>query len=142
MDGRSVQVALRNLSAQLITGFGLEELAPGGMLPEWAQDPGGFESLLGIAAGRARQEGRGLVLVVDGLMRLSRWGGPAVRPAGAAGRRGAPPRSAVIQLTRNRLAAADRREGRRRLWLSALDRLRARVRQLRRPRRDQPPGLR
>lgn len=34
-----------------------------------------------------------------------------------------PLRSAVIQLTRNRLAAADRREGRRGLWLGALDRL-------------------
>jgi glycine/D-amino acid oxidase-like deaminating enzyme len=34
-----------------------------------------------------------------------------------------PLRSAVIQLTRNRLAAADRREGRRGLWLWTLDRL-------------------
>jgi glycine/D-amino acid oxidase-like deaminating enzyme len=34
-----------------------------------------------------------------------------------------PVRSAVIQLTRNRLAAADRRDGRRGLWLGALDRL-------------------
>jgi hypothetical protein len=34
-----------------------------------------------------------------------------------------PLRSAVIQLTRNRLAAADRREGRRGLWPGALDRL-------------------
>ncbi len=34
-----------------------------------------------------------------------------------------PLRTAVIQLTRNRLAAADRNEGRRGLWLSALDRL-------------------
>jgi glycine/D-amino acid oxidase-like deaminating enzyme len=34
-----------------------------------------------------------------------------------------PLRSAVIQLTRNRLAAADRREGRRGLWLGTLDRL-------------------
>jgi glycine/D-amino acid oxidase-like deaminating enzyme len=34
-----------------------------------------------------------------------------------------PVRSAVIALTRNRLAAADRREGRRGLWLGALDRL-------------------
>ncbi|MEO8966456.1 MAG: FAD-binding oxidoreductase [Solirubrobacteraceae bacterium] len=33
-----------------------------------------------------------------------------------------PLRSAVIQLTRNRLAAADRREGRRGLWLGLLDR--------------------
>jgi glycine/D-amino acid oxidase-like deaminating enzyme len=34
-----------------------------------------------------------------------------------------PLRTAVIQLTRNRLAAADRREGRRGVWLGALDRL-------------------
>ena len=34
-----------------------------------------------------------------------------------------PLRSGVIALTRNRLAAADRREGRRGLWLGALDRL-------------------
>jgi glycine/D-amino acid oxidase-like deaminating enzyme len=34
-----------------------------------------------------------------------------------------PLRSAVIQLTRNRLAAADRRAGRRGLWLRTLDRL-------------------
>ena len=34
-----------------------------------------------------------------------------------------PLRSAVIQLTRNRLAAADLAEGRRGLWLRALDRV-------------------
>jgi glycine/D-amino acid oxidase-like deaminating enzyme len=34
-----------------------------------------------------------------------------------------PLRSAVIQLTRNRLAAADRRQGRRGVWLGLLDRL-------------------
>jgi glycine/D-amino acid oxidase-like deaminating enzyme len=34
-----------------------------------------------------------------------------------------PVRSAVIALTRNRLAAADRRQGRRGIWLGALDRL-------------------
>jgi glycine/D-amino acid oxidase-like deaminating enzyme len=34
-----------------------------------------------------------------------------------------PVRSAVIQLTRNRLAAADRNEGRRGVWLKTLDRL-------------------
>jgi glycine/D-amino acid oxidase-like deaminating enzyme len=34
-----------------------------------------------------------------------------------------PLRSAVIQLTRNRLAAADRRQGRRGLWLGLLDRM-------------------
>jgi hypothetical protein len=34
-----------------------------------------------------------------------------------------PLRSAVIQLTRNRLTAADRHEGRRGVWLRTLDRL-------------------
>jgi hypothetical protein len=34
-----------------------------------------------------------------------------------------PLRSGVIQLTRNRLAAADRNDGRRGLWLRTLDRL-------------------
>ena len=34
-----------------------------------------------------------------------------------------PLRSAVVALTRNRLAAADARDGRRGLWLSTLDRL-------------------
>jgi hypothetical protein len=34
-----------------------------------------------------------------------------------------PLRSAVIQLTRNRLGAADRNEGRRGVWLRTLDRL-------------------
>jgi hypothetical protein len=34
-----------------------------------------------------------------------------------------PARSAVIQLTRASIAAADRRQGRRNLWLRTLDRL-------------------
>ena len=34
-----------------------------------------------------------------------------------------PLRTAVIQLTRNRLVAADRRDGRRGIWLGVLDRL-------------------
>jgi hypothetical protein len=65
--GRSVRVALQNLSAQLVRDFGLDEQAPGGMLPEWAQTPGGFESVLGMASRRARERGLRLVLVVDGL---------------------------------------------------------------------------
>ena len=65
--GGSVQVALANLSAQLIREFGLDDQAPGGMLPEWAQTPGGFESLLAAAADRAHERGRSIVLVVDGL---------------------------------------------------------------------------
>ena len=62
-----MQVALANLSAQLILEFGMDDQAPGGMLPEWAQTPGGFESLLAAAADRARERGRSIVLVVDGL---------------------------------------------------------------------------
>jgi hypothetical protein len=65
--GGTVQVALANLSAQLITSFDLNDQAPGGMLPEWAQSPAGFESLLAAAAERARERRRPVVLVVDGL---------------------------------------------------------------------------
>ena len=65
--GRLMRVALQNLSAQLVRKFGLDDLAPGGMLPEWAQTPSGFEEVLGKAAARAREGGRRLVLVVDGL---------------------------------------------------------------------------
>jgi hypothetical protein len=66
-DGRATRTALQNLSAQLVIRFGLDEFAPGGMLPEWAHTPGGFESLLVKAAERSRECGRRLVLVVDGL---------------------------------------------------------------------------
>jgi transcriptional regulator with XRE-family HTH domain len=65
--GRSVRAALENLSAQLIIRFGLDDLAPGGMLPEWVQTPGGFERILSQAAALARESGVPLVLVVDGL---------------------------------------------------------------------------
>ena len=58
---------MANLSAQLIMQFGLDDQAPGGMLPEWAQTPGGFESLLAAAAERHSERQRPLVLVVDGL---------------------------------------------------------------------------
>jgi hypothetical protein len=65
--GRSIRAALLNLSAQLVTEFHLDDYAPGGMLPDWIQTPAGFESVLGQAAERARQDGRRVVLVVDGL---------------------------------------------------------------------------
>jgi len=65
--GRSVRAALQNLSAQLVHVLELDVEAPGGMLPEWAQTPGGFEFLLGRAAVRARERGDRLMLVVDGL---------------------------------------------------------------------------
>jgi hypothetical protein len=65
-SGGSVPVALANLGAQLIRNFGLDDEAPAGMLPEWCQTPGGFESLLATVAGRAREQRHPLVLVVDG----------------------------------------------------------------------------
>jgi hypothetical protein len=67
-DGGSVKVGLANLSAQLIIHFGLDNQAPGGMLPDWTQTPGGFESLLATVARQAQRDGQGpVVLVVDGL---------------------------------------------------------------------------
>ena len=87
-EGRSVRTALQNLSAQLIGEFGLDDQAPGGMLPEWAHTPAGFESLLGMAAERAGQEGRRLVLVADGLDEAESsedglpFGLPSLLPAG------------------------------------------------------------
>ena len=72
--GGSVAVALGNLAAQLIIEFGLDELAPGGMLPEWARTPGGFESLLAAAA-RAAAGQRPVVLVADGLDEAEAPGG-------------------------------------------------------------------
>ena len=63
--GGSVAAALGNLAAQLIIRFGLDDLAPGGMLPDWARTPGGFESLLTAAAQAAA--GSAVVLVADGL---------------------------------------------------------------------------
>ncbi len=65
--GRTVRGCLQNLSAQLIMEFGLDGEAPHGMLPDWPQTPGGFDQLLTIAARRARDDKRQLVLVVDGL---------------------------------------------------------------------------
>ena len=62
-----MSLALANLSAQLILEFGLDDQAPGGMLPQWAQTPDGFEALLVVAADRAYELGRPVVLVVDGL---------------------------------------------------------------------------
>lgn len=65
--GSSVQVALANLSAQLIIEFRLDDQAPGEMLPEWAQTPSGFESLLAAAAERTDHRQQPIVLVIDGL---------------------------------------------------------------------------
>jgi hypothetical protein len=65
--GRSIQVALQNLSAQLIRNYGLDDQAPGGILQEWAETPAGFESLLSRAAELARARQERLVIVIDGL---------------------------------------------------------------------------
>jgi hypothetical protein len=65
--GRSERGALQSLSAQLITHFGLDDLAPGEMLPEWAHSPAGFASVLDQAARQARAAGRRVVMVVDGM---------------------------------------------------------------------------
>ncbi len=65
--GQSVQMALQNLSAQLILEFELGDLTPDGMLPDWMLRPTGFEFLLNRAGERAHDSGRSLVLVVDGL---------------------------------------------------------------------------
>ena len=65
--GQSARAALQNLSAQLVMKFGLGELVPGGMLPEWAAEAGGFERLLGKAAERAQASKRRVILVADGL---------------------------------------------------------------------------
>ncbi len=62
-----MRAALQNLSAQLIREYGLDDQAPGGLLPEWTQTPAGFESLLSRAADVAAARRRRLVIVVDGL---------------------------------------------------------------------------
>lgn len=66
-EGRTTRAALRNLSAQLIISFGLDDQAPGGMLPDWFETPAGFESLLAMAADKLADRTKPLVLVVDGL---------------------------------------------------------------------------
>jgi hypothetical protein len=45
------------------------------MLPEWIHTPDGFESLLAMAACRARHEQRQLLVVVDGLDEAERYAG-------------------------------------------------------------------
>ena len=85
--GKAVLTALGNLSAQLILEFGLDDRAPGGMVPEWAQTPAGFERLLHLAAAKAREQGRQLIIVADDLAEAERpdqmpFGLPRRLPAG------------------------------------------------------------
>ena len=67
LGGRSVSAALRNLAAQLITRCGLEEMAPEGVVPEWAHTTDGLTALLTHAAKKVTAAGDRIVLVVDGL---------------------------------------------------------------------------
>ncbi|MCI3273030.1 ATP-binding protein [Streptomyces cylindrosporus] len=65
-QGASARVALQNIAGQLICAYGLDEFAPGGMLPEWVHTPSGFEAVLTAASSRATDFDRPLVIVVDG----------------------------------------------------------------------------
>jgi hypothetical protein len=83
--GGSARVGLRNLAGQLVRRHGLEDLAPGGLLPERLCTPEGFETLLARAAERAEPP---LVLVVDGVDEAEPvpgaqpWGLPVELPPG------------------------------------------------------------
>jgi hypothetical protein len=120
--GSSVEGALANLSAQLITQFGLDDQAPGGMLPQWVQTPSGFESLLTVAADRAHERGQPVVLVVDGLDEADApagdlsFGLPALLPDGAyviaTYRTGQAPGRPGVPMTTVRIAKEDRRNQR------------------------------
>jgi len=87
-QGDLVRVALANLAAQLIIRYRLDDFAPAGMLPSWAQSPDGFEALLERAAACARQAGDRLVIVADGLDEAQTpagalpWGLPRLLPDG------------------------------------------------------------
>ncbi|MFF4443709.1 hypothetical protein [Streptomyces sp. NPDC001502] len=86
--GTTTRVALRNLAGQLIEAYGLGGFAPGGMLPEWAHSPEGFEAVLTAAATAVVEAGSVLVLVLDGLDEAEQeghelpWGIPALLPNG------------------------------------------------------------
>jgi hypothetical protein len=86
--GATVRVGLQNLAGQLVRRYELWDVAPGGMLPEPAFTPEGFERLLARAAGCARQTGDSLVLVLDGadesepMAGAQPWGLPNMLPAG------------------------------------------------------------
>ncbi|MGI5261429.1 hypothetical protein [Streptomyces angustmyceticus] len=87
-QGGSARVALQNIAGQLIRAYGLEGFAPGGLLPEWVHTPAGFETLLMAAGTRARETGRFLVIVVDGVDEAEctddglPWGLPPILPQG------------------------------------------------------------
>ncbi|MGW5054993.1 AAA family ATPase [Actinokineospora sp. NPDC004072] len=83
--GGLARVGLRNLAGQLARLPGLDDLAPGGLLPERLCTPEGFVTALAKAVGRIRPP---LVLVMDGADEAERvagalpWGLPVDLPAG------------------------------------------------------------
>ncbi|MFC8518098.1 hypothetical protein [Streptomyces sp. NPDC057257] len=87
-QGSSARVALQNIAGQLVRAYGLDEFAPGGMLPEWVHTPSGFEAVLTAASTRAADCDRPLVIVVDGADEAEctddglPWGLPPVLPHG------------------------------------------------------------
>ena len=117
--GRSERGALQSLSAQMITHFGLDDLAPGGMLPQWAHSPAGFASVLGQAARQARATGLRVVLVVDGMDEAEPtdsglpFGLPSLLPDGAyviaTYRTGSPPSRPDSPFTTLRISKHDAR---------------------------------
>ena len=58
LSGADSAAALKNLAAQLIATYRLDEFAPGGVLPPAAAHPDWFARLLAAAAGRAQQAAR------------------------------------------------------------------------------------
>jgi TIR domain len=83
--GGSARAGLRNLAGQLVRRYRLDDLAPGGLLPEQLFTPEGFEAMLARVAVRA---GGPLVLVVDGadeaepVAGAQPWGLPVELPPG------------------------------------------------------------
>jgi hypothetical protein len=68
-DGRSPRAARRNLAAQLIAAWKLEDAAPGGVLPDGSDSSAWLAGRLSEAATRRDQEapGSAVVLILDGL---------------------------------------------------------------------------
>lgn len=66
-------VALRNLAAQLIPAWDLEDYTLGGILPEAAGEPGWFERLLRDAAAKAMTAGESCSLSLTGSTGPNLW---------------------------------------------------------------------
>lgn len=67
LSGADSTTALKNLAAQLIEIYRLDEVAPGRVLPPAVARPDRFAELLAMAASWAQQSDQPVVLVVDGL---------------------------------------------------------------------------